>query len=206
VREGCGSVYHYSLNAAERGLDSLCRDKSTVKEDAWMFYKGSLMDIGFSEDTHNVYSDYMLINIMLGKTKPQDTVILYHIHPDSYKHNRFSPPSANDLVSHAKLKPMFDSLGIVLIERMFDGRGVWEFDANATLIEKVYANEKAQYDSIYFSIESSCVFSSILSYGDMPYNCPNLYSPTFIDKYIQSMKNMGVLLKFTPSDMIGKYY
>ncbi|MGV8087014.1 MAG: hypothetical protein ACP5N1_05260 [Candidatus Woesearchaeota archaeon] len=207
VKENAGHKYYMSRLDVEKNLDELSRN--AYLEDAWMFHNGILTDIGFAEDTLGVNIIEFLVSTEIANSKINDTIILYHIHPNSYIENRFSPPSELDIINHGTLKPKGYDKNVQLIQRMFDGRGMWEFDINEELVKKINKNKKSQleqmkniesvmnanYDSwdYFFNTNTSKLFQTY-----------NQYSSEAIIDYINIMDKEGIKLKFTPKEDIGK--
>jgi len=119
VKIGVGTKYYTSQLNAEKSLDSLCRDRNTVLEDAWMFHNNILTDIGLYEDKTSV-TLYLSVNDSVYSYAQGDTLTLYHIHPDPYNKKIFSPPSITDIINNAQLKQSIPNK-INVIEKIFDG-------------------------------------------------------------------------------------
>jgi hypothetical protein len=203
VREDSGHTYFMSESKLESSLDSLSRDNNTNFEDAWVFHNGKVIDAGICENHLQVSINIIQLSLELNNSKPGDTLIMYHIHPDSYKHNRFSPPSSFDIRTHALIKPYLDSRRIVFIERVFDGRGCWEFDATSDVINKLNDMDKKKSDKFYSAINSSIDYNCKLAdpYGywctSDNWGTTNSYSLASIARYIKAMDNIGLKIKFT---------
>ena len=213
TKSGAGTEYYnLSRQDVEKSLDELCRNKNTIVEDAWMYTNNKLTDIGYDEDTLSVGITELLVDLAIYNAKPKDTIILYHIHPNSFLENRFSSPSITDIINHAAIKPKCTNKGVYLIEKMFDGRGMWEFDADDELIQKINNN-------ITSKIGQDPEIESVVDRNENPWNPidstkkilyelskynSNSYNPLFINPYIFNMNKVGVKLQFTPRELIGK--
>ena len=213
VNKGVGSTYYMSRLDVENNLDKLCRDKNNFVEDAWMFHNDTLTDIGLNEDTLSVIICELPLYATIYNTRSNDTIILYHIHPNSYAKNAFSPPSATDIINHGLLKPRFSDKKIHLIERVFDGRGMWELDVNDQIVQKINKNNGMKLEEyIYMNslINNACnttgnINNTIQKDNTLTFlRYINPYNSLIINEYIQVMNKAGVRLNFTPKEIIGK--
>lgn len=208
VKKNAGHKYYMSKSDVEKNLDELSRN--AYLEDAWIFHNNILTDIGFDEDTLSVKIIEFFLSTTIINAKPNDTITLYHIHPDSYIKNRFSYPSIADIINHGTLKPkMYNN--IKLVQKMFDGRGMWEYDVTDKMLEEInkYDNNNTEEDYLLLYITINNIYNN-LSENNQNKLIKSVasnntdYSKPSITKYINNMSEKGIILKFTPSNKLKK--
>jgi len=210
VRTGSGTFYeNISRSSVEKSLDELCRKAD--REDAWLYWNNTLMDIGVLEDSLSVVLNEINIMIFLEKAKKHDTITIYHIHPYKYVKNDFSPPSNIDIWSHGAKKHQYTTYkdkNITIIQRMLNGSEMWEFDVQHKInmdigvIEERHELKKERLKDIvrqieYYRYNQKPDSSNILK--KCTYNIFG-YDRNIINEYIQAVAESGVILKYTPSN------
>jgi hypothetical protein len=211
VRVGSGFTYHMSQSRLESRLDSLARDPKTRLEDAWLFHNGKVVDIGIAEEERNVVINDMRVSMEISDAKPGDTIIFYHIHPDSYKNGRFSPPSSCDLIAHASMKRYMIHSRLVFVNKMLDGRGIWKFDLDDDLMSRL--NEKGDVQrGLCSDLNSYIIKNCEIADNHSKWIIVNgshdagPYDASTIKKYISAMQKFGVKLEFLRNDKVDVMY
>jgi hypothetical protein len=208
VKTGVGTTYHYSKLDVEKSLDSLCRDRNTVLEDAWMFHNNSLTDIGLYEDKSSItlYWSYDSMD----NCKYGDTLIIYHIHPNPYNKPVFSPPSITDIINDAQLRQNFSNNNINIIEKIFDGKGMWELNLSKELTTKInnkqeHVLDEYAYIDLLINKNNYLWYITGITQNTILEKYNNIQSDnSAIKKYINTMNDLGIKLKFIPREDIGK--
>ena len=159
LRPGSGCVYEISRTAGEAQLNDLARSAKT--EDAWLFARGTWIDVGFDERAKSVLLDQGTAMEALGEAARAPAaatatataasapvmvpasapvmvpapapVTFYHIHLYTADSTFVDPPSVQDIHGLAVLKEEdANVLGVVL-----DGRGRWTFDLSPLLERRI---------------------------------------------------------------------
>ncbi|MGV8172145.1 MAG: hypothetical protein ACP5OA_05640 [Candidatus Woesearchaeota archaeon] len=210
VRTGSGTCYeNISRKVVERSLDNLC--KKADKEDAWLYWNNTLIDIGILEDSLTVALNEVLIAITLEKAYKNDTITIYHIHPYEYVKNEFSPPSSMDIWNHGAKKQQYTQYkdkNITVIQRMLNGSEMWEFDVEYKINRDIGVDEgndrkRERLKDIINQIEKYQYGrddDSIISRFKYFTNITLKHNPELINEYIHAMNGLGVILKYTPSN------
>jgi hypothetical protein len=206
VKIGVGTKYSASKQDVEKSLDSLARDNNTILEDAWMFHNNILTDIGIYEKKSNVNLYEVPIYQTIYETPHGDTITLYHIHPNAHNKKTYSPPSITDIINHAILKPKFEDQKITLIEKVFDGKGMWELDLSKEVVEKINKSRESQsqeysYLDLMINKNNTIWYITGLIQNNLfeKFDNTDTNNSSTIKKYINSMNDVGVKLKFTPT-------
>jgi hypothetical protein len=211
VKAGSGTCYeNISRKSVERSLDNICRRAD--KEDAWLYWNNTLVDMGVLEDSLTVVLNELQIAIALEKAHKNDTITMYHIHPYKYVKYKFSPPSSMDIWSHAIKKAQYNNYkdkNITIIQRMLNGSEMWEFDFEYKINKDIGVDEgrdgykKERIKDIIKRIDDYRYGwnpdSSSSRIEHFTYGFPK-YDQKMIDEYINAMANIGVMLKYTPSN------
>jgi hypothetical protein len=209
VRKSAGTKYYVTKSEAEKSLDELCR--KAEKEDAWIQYGDTLFDIGEDGKRNKIIIYGDLIDSCVCRSNEGDTLTISHIHPNSYLGDRFYPPSTADIMTHSFVKELGRAKNITIIQKVFDGRGMWEFDVSDTVMSKGHPNwhkVKELYKKVKSAVNEG--YHIDMWENNMPKSkaeCKsnhalNQYSPTSVQKYINNMSKIGVRLKYTPMEEI----
>ncbi len=151
VRDGSGFRYQLSQAAGEAELGELSRRAST--EDAWLFIRGTWIDIGYEERAAGVLLDPRAVIAAaqdyaraagIGSSGSAESPIYYHIHPFRLDPSVVDPPSLQDIHALTLVKEECrrilkrEAVGVV-----FDGRGRWSFDVTPDLEARILHDEHA---------------------------------------------------------------
>jgi hypothetical protein len=214
TQKGAGKAYHITQPEAEKSLDALCRYKTTDKEDAWIYCDNKLIDVGQNEKSNRISLSDELMDTCINKTNPGDTITMYHIHPKAYFGNRFHPACTGDILTHISIKSPEYTKGRTIIAKVFDGRGMWEFDADEQyLIDTTlnWGDIKKQFNNINDAITGKYNTdmwdhtNTIPRKGKQksrPSRTLNQYDPISVQKYINKLDKLGIKLKYTPTEEI----
>lgn len=134
VRRGRSHVYNMSYEEGEKQIHQVA--KTREKEDCWLFIDGTWYDLGLFESKKGVYFSIKSLEKLIKKHPPKSGIII-GAHPHSIKNVPYDlvyPPSPQDVVTHTKFKKeLKEKFNVRLISRVYDGHGVWEFDATEHL-------------------------------------------------------------------------
>jgi len=211
VKTGSGTCYeNISRKVVERSLDDLCRKAD--KEDAWLYWNNTLMDIGVLEDSLSVVLNEVLMAITLEKAYKNDTISIYHIHPYKYVKNGFSPPSDADIWSHETKKHQytnFKNKNITIVQKMLNGSEMWEFDIEYRINRDIGVDdgvdrkrERRKYIITEIENQYGRGSDSVNTKVENFTNTILKHDPEMINEYINAMAGLGVILKYTPSDAL----
>jgi|GEM_PF-5124048 hypothetical protein len=206
IRKGIGTTYNVSKSQAEKSLDALCRNKKIILEDAWMHYNNILIDIGMEEkpDTVRIFTIPVLIQSYSSNI---DTITLYHTHPALYDKNNFCPQSIWDIISHARISAVCNPK-TTLIGKVFDGSGMWEMELDEGLVSRINKNKeslKNEYIRIEYTIQRNYSEWHNRDYSGINFIkwfTKSKENKKIRNKHINQMRQLGVELKYTPSDSI----
>ena len=129
VNRGSGKKYHLSRAEAEKRLHELA--KTAYEEDAWIYYKGVLTDVGFNSKKDQVEVD--LGAILSINFNSKDTLYLYHIHPFKAWGEEVEPSSGRDFLYDELLKRFIDLKDEQIILKVLDDSGEWIYNSNKAL-------------------------------------------------------------------------
>jgi hypothetical protein len=145
VWAGSGSEYEVSRTAGEAQLNDLASTAKT--EDAWLFARGTWIDVGFDERAKSALLDQgtamealreagrapSAVTATGAATATAAPVTFYHIHLFNADSTFVDPPSVQDIHGLAVLKEEdANVLGVLL-----DGRGRWTFDLSPLLERRI---------------------------------------------------------------------
>jgi hypothetical protein len=210
------------MKQAEQKQDSLCKDSRPKQEDAWFLWKDTLTDIGLLEDNISLTLYEKPIYLTMEKTEPKDTLILYHIHSNALREQKFSPPTIEDILTCASFKMECKKYNLIPIVRMFDGRGVWEYDVvdgvavelnnaiknsktrdyrgNVIINSKTYTNIESVLTYEYNTRTNGILAGVVFTNETMVVNIKrkgNPYDSESIREYVSAASKVGIKLKFT---------
>jgi hypothetical protein len=204
VRKGCGTHYFLSKPESEKSLDALCRQKNVKKEDAWLQIGDTLVDIGQVERRSKVFIPNDSILKYMGNARSGDTITFFHNHPKSYKRRKFYPPSREDIFIFSYIKNEASQRGLVFQGAVFDGRGKWETDTSTEFYEMIEMDRNSKINRKYFSgIIQECRNMDMWGRKNKA-GVSGEFSPHALEKYISTMKMIGVSVNYTPSNVLQK--
>jgi hypothetical protein len=220
VRVGSGFSYRIEQSVGEEQLSVLARSAST--EDAWLFARGTWIDVGYEETARSVLvnaraavdavRDYMRPGILIawGQAAP---LVFYHIHPFHQDARIVEAPGLQDVHSLALLKEQCEqTLGTGIIGLLFDGRGKWTFDITHNLQSRIHHDEylggSGSGGTIGYTVSHGYVVRpDSASLFDLQYPLA-VWSAALVDstasrekrisEYIKAARQMGVLATYTP--------
>ena len=192
AKEGEGYIYTVSESEGSKQVHEVA--KTAEKEDIWLYVAGKWYDVGVSEEKDNasVYLDGV-VKLLKKNHKDEKEVKFVHIHPKKVIEERVSPPSVYDLELHGKLKKMLrDKLTMKLISEVYDGDGVWTYEISDKLEEDIL-NAAHNSFSKWEITRGNIFIEELFTLRDK-----ELSRKEKIEKYISVVKNLGVILSYTP--------
>ena len=219
IREGGGHLYRVSQDRGERDLHQLARFGD--REDAWLYFNDTWLDVGSEEQTKTITLDPGIIEsliehnlkvIQIDIPRRSRLVIIYHIHLLGEDKTSFNPPSCEDIYALALLKYQCRRLaGIELVGKVCDGLGMWEFDisrdqenrlclhndaADPMKAEELYPDYPPEIALLkQRDAQESFFFELLIATRKICQNT-ELSRNEKIRAYIDSMKELGIIVKY----------
>ncbi|MFC1649059.1 hypothetical protein ACFL1B_06430 [Nanoarchaeota archaeon] len=189
VSPDAGLEYRLSMEQGEADLNRLAH--TSYAEDAWLFVNGIWRDVGSNISEIGVTVDGQSdLEMAMKYALPGQPIVLYHIHLYDRKH---LVPSQIDIARHVLRKRRLGVVGHHAVSRMVNGLGVWELNTDIFL-EMTYSENLEQEKGDFYRLEGGLrdAKEALLV---------NPESPTSIQKYIDDVKKLGVIMSYRP---IGK--
>jgi|GEM_PF-2586363 hypothetical protein len=148
VSLGVGARYIISQKDAEKALAKL--SKTAFNEDAWMYHKGQLIDIGYNENPNHIYIRFPPIIITENKdtiklkVEKGDTVTFYHNHTSNNMYSKLPrPPSIEDMISYSMIKDSVYPNNVIKMN-VVDTKNMWGFSLEDELMNEF--NNKSGFE------------------------------------------------------------
>ncbi len=141
-----GAKYAISKKGAEKRLPELA--KTAYEEDAWVYFKEVLMDVGMDVEKDKVKLD--LGRFLFEYFNSKDTLYRYHIHPLKAWGEKVEPPSGQDFITDGILRDIIDVEKGQIISKVFDASGEWTYSSNSVIEKPDSAEKEKILRSIYY--------------------------------------------------------